>query len=202
MMTITTRPSTTARVSRKARSRLGSAAHGGHDGNHRIHRSAQGTDEELALELKAGDEEEQGQCTFRSPVLHVEGSDLQLLELHVAVCHRGVRPDHSDRGCDQDDRAAYGLLTQHVTDERALALGGVGKELGASAGCGHRVADPRQKKQSARITSERPTRLPGTPLPTYPNLAESPEPAWITSPSRQNPRPALWHPCRRSGSRA
>ena len=123
MITMTIRSSTTARVSRKARSWVGSAepttastarakamsvaagiaqpprlavrgevdhhedrgrygdpAGGGDDGDGRVGRTAQRADQQLALELEPGEEEEHAQRPVGGPVLEVEQADLEVLE--------------------------------------------------------------------------------------------------------------------------
>jgi hypothetical protein len=88
----------------------------------------QRTHDQLALELEARDEEEQGEGPIRGPVLHVERPDLQVPELEIGVAPSGVRPHDADDGGGEGDGAAHSLAPEQVAEERGLSLVGLGED--------------------------------------------------------------------------
>ena len=86
----------------------------------------QGPDDELALELQAGDEEEDGQQPVARPVLEADvqaqrlGADLGVQERLVGLRQAAVGADEAEDRGDQEEHPAGGLLAERVGDERAL----------------------------------------------------------------------------------
>ena len=111
--------------------------------------------DQLALELDAGDEEEDGEQPVGRPVLdgQVEaergGAEVEVADGLVAVAERGVRPDQrGDRG-DQQQDAADGLGAQRVRDEVPL-----GQRTGGRGTCGWCGAGAATGRTSGRVRQD------------------------------------------------
>ena len=90
-------------------------------GDQRIGRLAQAAQDQLALELEAGQEEEHGEAAIGGPVLETQRPEVEVQDRLVAV-EVDVGPDQrDDRRC-QEEEAADGLLPERVRDEAALVL--------------------------------------------------------------------------------
>ena len=127
-------PSRPARQRRRPRApgRPGRHDHAGQCRDHRqdgLARVAQLADDELALELDAGDEEEDGQQPVGSPRLQVEvevqgrGSHHEVPQVVVRSRPRRAGPDERDGGGDQQQHATDGLLAQGLRDEPLSVVG-------------------------------------------------------------------------------
>jgi hypothetical protein len=126
------------------------AAHGGGDRESRLARVAEVAGDELALELQAGDEEEDRQQAVGRPGAQrqvqvqpeeVGRADDGVAERLVGTRPWGVRPDQRDQGADHQEDPADGLLAQDPGETpglevraRAEQAGGGGH--GAAPGCG------------------------------------------------------------------
>ncbi len=93
----------------------------------RVSGTPQRAHEQLPLELEPGDEEEHRQGAVGGPLLDVERPDLPGAELLVGGVVE-VGPGECHQSGHQGDRPTDGLGTEQVTQERGLALVGVGEE--------------------------------------------------------------------------
>ena len=107
-------------------------AEGGDGGERRPAGAAQLALDQLALDLEADDEEEDGHQTFVDPLLQVEiegviaegDGQIGVPEVEVGVLPRRVRPDQGDHRGDDEDDAAGGLGVEELAQRRDDARAG------------------------------------------------------------------------------
>ena len=144
----------------------GDAAQGGGDGQRGLGRRAELADEELALELEAGDEEEEREQAVGGPL--AEGqvevqrvrSERGVAQARVCRVPRRVRPGQRRDGRGEQQRAADGLGAQGSGDVLGLLPRGAGEEAGTQGVEAHGAFGGRRR---GRRPQTPPTRLPGSP---------------------------------------
>ena len=120
------------------------AAEGGDHGQDGLSRLPEGPDDQLALELEPGDEEEDGQQPVGRPRLEAEvevqgrGAHDEVFEVLVRVGQTGVRRDQTGHGRGEQQRATHRLLPQRVGDEPVLTEGQPREEDATRRGVGDR----------------------------------------------------------------
>ena len=128
---------------------------------------AQLTGHQLALDLDAGDEEEDREETVGRPVLYGEveaergRSGVEGAHGGVAVAQRGVRPDQGGEGGDEQEHSTDGLGTQGVRE--IVPLGQRETTEKRTRGGGGRGHGEDLRGGEADMTYRMPTRLPGAP---------------------------------------
>ena len=114
--------------------RHGHAAGGGQDRQRGALGVAQVAGHELALELEPDDEEEDREQPVGGPgpeaEVEVEGgrTDREVAQRLVGAAGGGVDPDQRHHGAEQQQRAADGLLPEHLGDARGLGPGAASQE--------------------------------------------------------------------------